>query len=366
MTDKIHVLSRLMDAGQELASSTDLDELLTKIMRASQELTDSDRASILLLDEERNELYFRQSQGELGELRSLIRVPVSDRSVAGSCVLSRQPQLVPDVTADHRHYKAVDQATSYITRSILAIPIIWGERCFGVLEVINRTIGTYTYEDVEYLTILAAQAAVALNNVYVVEQLQNFFVHTVELLISALETIDPTMRGHAVRVARLATGLARELGMSGKELEQIMYGAYFHEIGRLVNTTTSCTGARDRDEPLIGAQLLEKIKLLEKVAPIVRYYRERYDGSGYPEGLRGDKIPLAARILGLVVEYDEEYIRNLGRMPTATFQQLFFENAATSHDPRLLELFRKVTFAQRDRLEAESARAAAADYIPTA
>lgn len=348
-TVKVHALSRLMEVGQELASSTDLDELLSKIARAGQDLTDSEKASILLLDEDRQELYFRQTLGEHGETLEKIRIPLNERSIAGWCVLHREPVVIGDVSHDPRHYKGVDKASGFITRSILAVPIHWGERDFGVVEVLNRNVGEYTDEDKEYLTILAAQAAVALNNVYVVEQLQNYFTHSVELFIAALETLEPAMKGHVIRVARMATALARELKLTGRDFEQVLYGAYFHDIGRLMNESAR-TGARERNEPIVGAQLLQKIKMLEKVAPIVRYHRERYDGSGYPEGLRGDDIPLGARILGLAVDYDEEFLRTGHTMPSHVFREMFFARAEISHDPHLIELFKKVIFAHGDAL----------------
>jgi putative nucleotidyltransferase with HDIG domain len=339
---KIDSLNKLMEAGQDLASSTDLDELLNKIARASMDITQSARASILLVDEDKNDLYFRQTHGNHGELTELVRVPLNDHSVAGWCVQHKKHVIIDDVSKDSRHYKGVDKATGFQTKSMLAVPIRWGERNFGVIEVLNKNQGKYEELDAEYLTILAAQAAVALNNVYVVEQLQNFFVHTVELLVTALETLDPGARGHTQRVARMATAVARDLGMSGKDLEQVLYAAYFHEIGRLLQHS-ALAGARDKAEPVIGAQLLEKIKLLEKVAPVVRSHREKFDGSGYPDGLRGEEIPLAARILGLAVDYDEQQMRNASLAPDV-FQRFFMAEAADRHDPKLLEVFERVIF----------------------
>lgn len=344
----LRALTRLMEIGRELASSTDLDELMSRIARAGAELTTSEKTSILLVDEDRQELYFRQTLGEHGQMEK-IRIPLNEKSIAGWCVLHREPVVISDVSNDPRHYKGVDKESGYVTRSLVAVPIVWGDRDFGVVEAMNRLKGEYTQDDVDYLTILASQAAVALNNVYVVEQLQNFFVHTQELLIAALETLDPSMRGHVNRVARMATALARELNLSGKDLEQILYAAYFHDIGRLLSQSAR-TGVRERIEPVIGAKLLQKIKLLERVAPIVRYHRERYDGSGYPEGLKGEEIPLGARILGLAVDYDEEFLRAPSSMPAHVFREMFFQRAAETHDPRLVELFKKVIEVHGDAL----------------
>lgn len=341
---RIEALSRLMGAGQQLASSTDQDELLNKIMKACVDVTKSENAAILLLDEDTNELYFRKAVGAHGELLQTMRLPVNENSAAGWCVMHQQPLIIHDTSNDPRHYKGVDHATSMTTRTLLAVPIIWGERMFGVIEALNRETGAYTDNDVEYLGMLAAQAAVALNNVRVMDQLQNFFVNMVEVIVTALEIIDPSSRGHVTRVARLATGLAKELGLSPKELERVLYAAYFHDIGRLFNESAH-TGARDHNEPLRAAQLLEKIKLLEKVAPLVRSHRERWDGSGRPEGLRGEQIPLGARILGLAVDYDEAQTKSSGHTPLHVFQEMFFEQAGEHHEPHLVECFRRVVAA---------------------
>lgn len=339
-SDKLLVLTRLAETGQELTSTTDLDVLLARITEAGKELTESERASILLLDEETNELYFREAVGVVGEVREKVRIPVNERSVAGWCTTHRQPVLVADVTQDDRHYKGVDVITSFVTRSIIAVPITYGDRCFGVLEVLNHLHDEYDTEDVKHLTVLASQAAVALNNVYLMDQLQNFFIHTVELLIAATETLDSSKRGHVVRVARLATTLARGVGLSGKDLEHILYAAYFHDIGLLLRAQGT-TGAHERDANVVGAQLLEKIKLLRKVAPIVRHHNERYDGSGHPAGLKGDEIPLGARILGLAIDYDEASMTNARRLHPRAFNEHFLQEAEQVHDPRLVALLRE-------------------------
>lgn len=338
--DKLLVLTRLAETGQELASATDLDVLLARLNEVAKDLTDSERSSILLLDEDSNELYFREAMGVVGEVREKVRIPVDERSVAGWCTVHRKPVLVADASKEPRHYKGVDEVTSFVTRSLVAVPIVFQDRCFGVLEVINHLGDPYEAQDVEHLQVLASQAAVALNNVFMVDQLQNFFVHTVELLIAATESLDASRRGHVVRVARLATMLAREVGLAGKDLERVLYGAYFHDIGRLLKGQAA-TGTRERDEPVVGGQLLEKIKLLSKVAPLVRAHRERFDGSGYPDGLKGEDIPLGARILGLVVDYEEAGRSNGGRLSPRTFHERFFVEAEQVHDPALVAILRR-------------------------
>jgi putative nucleotidyltransferase with HDIG domain len=339
---KTRVLERLCQVGQELSSSTDQDELLAKIINCSKEVCNSERASMLLLDEEKNEIYFKQTAGELGEVIRKIRLPLNENSIAGWCILHREPLIVLDVSRDPRHYKGVDRATSFETRSILAVPVKWGEKVFGCVEAVNKIGDTpFSGEDQEYLTILAQQAAVALNNVFLRNQLQNFFVHVVEILVAALESIEKSSGGHTFRIARLAAAVARVMGMSGKDMENLLYAAYFHDIGRL----RSGAGSRhDTDfmHPQAGAGLLQRIKILEKASAIVRYHHEYFDGSGFPDGVPGDAIPLQARILSMVEDYDTQVQKWDSSKSREDFNNLFLRLSQDRHDPLLMEAFGKV------------------------
>ncbi|MCL5773393.1 MAG: GAF domain-containing protein [Firmicutes bacterium] len=342
LEERMNIMSRLCHIGQELASLTDLDELLAKIIDCCKDICSSDKASILLLDESRNELYFKQTSGSMGEDIRRIRIPLNEKSIAGWSLIHRETVKIDDVSTDPRHYKGVDEATGYETKTLLAVPVMWGDRCFGVVEAVNKLKEpVFTDADADNLKILAQQAAVAINNVFLVEELQNFFVHTIEILINALEAIDPYSRGHVMRVARYATSIAREVGITGKEFENILYASYFHDIG-LLRKDANILNKRDPLHPVIGASILEQIKILEKTAAIVKAHHEYYDGTGFPNGLKGEEIPLAARILSLVEDYDEESSSiNAGRSKEK-FNKDFFEKAFVRHDPELVKIFKKI------------------------
>jgi len=344
VSEKINIISRLCRIGQELSSSTDIDELLVKISNCASEVTDSESASIILLDEERNEMYFKETAGGMGEMIKRIRIPLHEHSIAGYCILHREALIINDVSKDPRHYKKVDEQMQFITRSILAVPIMWGEKVFGCVEAVNKkNNGIFDEKDREYLTILAHQAAVALNNVFLMERLKNFFSYSVEILIAALETLEPFARGHIIRVARLATTLARKMNYSGVELEEIWYAAYFHDIGKLTRESRYMTEYEvEKMHPVAGASLIENIKLLENCAPFVRYHHERYDGSGFPDGLKGDEIPAGAQIIGIAEDYDE---KNMGKQEEETveeFNSRFFEYAGNKFSPDIMNRFKDV------------------------
>ncbi|MCE1248026.1 MAG: GAF domain-containing protein [Firmicutes bacterium] len=344
IADEINIISRLCRIGQEFSSSTDLDELLAKISRCSSEVCLSESASIILLDEEAGEMYFKEVSGGMGEIIKKIRIPLNENSIAGWCILKREAQIINDVANDPRHYKKVDEASKVKTRTLLAIPIIWGDKVFGCIEAINKKDGKlFTEKDQEYLTVLAHQAAVALNNVYLMGNLRNFFNYSVEILIAALEALEPFAKGHIIRVARLAVTLAREMGYSGAELENIWYAAYFHDVGKLARESIYMSHQDlEKVHPALGASLIENIKILEKAAPLVRHHHERTDGSGFPDGLKGESIPEGAQIIGISEEYDEMWWAIRDNMNRQEFNKEFLEHVKDRFQQAIIEAFRGI------------------------
>lgn len=343
-SERISTLSRLCQIGQELTSSTDTDELLAKISRCSSEVCTSEKASIILLDEETKDMYFKKTTGEMGEIIKRIRIPMNEHSIAGWCIINKKPLIVHDVSKDPRHYKKVDKVTKFITYSILAVPIIWGDRVFGVVEVVNKKGGKeFTEKDLEYLTVLAHQAAVALKNVSLMEKLQNFFSYSVEIIIAALEALEPFARGHTIRVARLAVAVAREMKYEGKELENIWYAAYFHDVGKLARESIYMSQQEvERMHPTMGASLIENIRILANAAPLIRDHQERRDGSGYPEGKKGEEISEGAQIIGIAEEYDEMWSAARDTQDREEFDKNFIEYVQNKFEPAIIEKFNNV------------------------
>ncbi|TET54244.1 MAG: GAF domain-containing sensor histidine kinase [Anaerolineales bacterium] len=166
---------RILEISRELTSTVRLEPLLHKIVKVAAELTDSEVASLLLLDEKTDELRFRVATGDpAGQLRD-IPVPVED-SIAGSVLISGEPAIVADAQSDARHYSPVGQQVDYETRSLLAVRLSVKERHIGVLEAINKQAGKeFGDDDVETLVTLAAQAAVAIENARLVSALQDAY-----------------------------------------------------------------------------------------------------------------------------------------------------------------------------------------------
>jgi signal transduction histidine kinase len=164
-------LSRLVEISLILNSTLALDTLLQRIIEAAAELAVSEAASLLLKNPNTNDLYFAASSR--GGAAALIGKPVPlEGSLAGAILQEDRPIAIDDVSRDPRHYHKMDEQTHFHTRSLLGVPMRIKDRVVGVLEAVNKIDGPWTAEDQETLCVLAAQAAVAIENARLVADLQ--------------------------------------------------------------------------------------------------------------------------------------------------------------------------------------------------
>ncbi len=269
-------LERILAVSAELVSNPQQSSLLNKITQTAAELTESESASILLLDERTGDLRFcAAATAEVVPLLSEIPVPVT-HSIAGKVLQEQQPLIVPNAQADPRHFREVGQTIGFETRSLLAVPLQVHERCIGVLEAVNKRGGPFTEEDVEVLTLLAAQAAVAIENARLVEALQEAHRHLQEL--DRLKSDFITIASHELRTPlSLILGYAsllQEQQPKSRELEGVLRAAIRlqHIIETMVNLRYLETG----EMPFF----YETFNLCEEVAATCRAHSALAEASG--------------------------------------------------------------------------------------
>ncbi len=187
----LHRYQHLMEISRDLVSTFDLDALLAHIVSVAVEISGSEAASILLLDETNQQLYFQtaSNMAEIPIMRGMV-VP-SEGSLAGWVVQNRQPVIVNDVRSDQRHDESVDEKTRFSTSSLMGIPLIAKDKIIGVLEVLNKIEGPFTSEDQEVMTVLGAQAAIAIQNTRLFQQsdLIAELVHELRTPLSSLSAV---------------------------------------------------------------------------------------------------------------------------------------------------------------------------------
>jgi len=179
----------LMEIARDLASTLDLDPLLQRIINAAAEITEADAASILLYDETSRQLYFQVATNMAMPAMRGFLIPV-EGSIAGWVVQNRQAVRITQASEDARYYSTVADKTGYPTRNLIGVPLIAKERVIGALEVVNKKEGEFTQTDEDLLSVLAAQAAVAIENTRLFLQfdLISEFVHELRTPLASLAT----------------------------------------------------------------------------------------------------------------------------------------------------------------------------------
>lgn len=197
-------------------------------------------------------------------------------------------------------------------RAAVAVPIRVQARVIGVAVFARRQGREFRPVDVQSLTLLVDETAVALHDAHVQQKLHHLLTGSVRVLTSAMESRDPTTQGHSQRVAALAVALATELGLPAQEVEHVRLAALLHNIGKigtpegLLHREPQSLDEQLAKEryPVRGAAMLAALPPLRPLANLVLYHQESFDGSGYPKGLAGDEIPLGARIIRVADTFD--------------------------------------------------------------
>jgi HD-GYP domain-containing protein (c-di-GMP phosphodiesterase class II) len=244
LQQRVQKLGGILEVAKALAAQRDLDKLLELIVRSAARVVEADRCSLFLVDRERNELWSKVAQG-VG--RREIRFPMG-KGIAGTVAETNVPINIPDAYADSRFNPEVDKETGYRTHTILAVPMRSVEGyVVGVLQALNKSgEGPFIEEDEELLSALGGQAAAAINNVLLHQEIEQLFEGFVRASVVAIESRDPTTAGHSGRVARLSVGLAdmlpraeatagrwRGSALNPDERQELRYAALLHDFGKV-------------------------------------------------------------------------------------------------------------------------------------
>jgi response regulator RpfG family c-di-GMP phosphodiesterase len=193
-------------------------------------------------------------------------------------------------------------------------PIIVAQKLRGIVFTGPKiNISDYSKYDVNMLYSLCNSAGIGLENARLFQELQMTYLSTVKALVSLIEAKDTYTRGHTERVADYAVALGRKMRLSANDLRDLAFGAVLHDIGKLViwERTLTKEGSLDDKEwelmkkhPEVGAGVIENMEFLRGTGGLIRHHHERFDGNGYPDGLKGEGIPMGARIISVADSFD--------------------------------------------------------------
>ncbi len=293
-------------------SSLEIAEIRKRAVDAALKLLNAEAGSILMVDAQTGELYFDTALGDRGTEIKTIRLK-KGQGIAGWVLENKKPQIINDVQSDKRFFRQSDNKTGFTTRNMICVPLLTKHKVLGALQVINKLDGVFTSEDLELLSALANQVAIAIENALLYEELRETFYSIIYTLTEAVEKRDLSTAGHTKRVTKYCMAIGKELSLSGKDTINLKLASLLHDIGKIAMTDEILNKSKRLNyheqhimnmHPLYGAEILGHIKSLKDIIPAVKHHHELFNGSGYPDHLQGDEIPFYARIVSVADSFD--------------------------------------------------------------
>ncbi|MBI5848081.1 MAG: HD domain-containing protein [Nitrospirae bacterium] len=236
------------------------------------------------------------------------------------------------------------------TMTEIAIPLKAKDQITGILYLTSDEAHHYSDDEIEFFQFLSDIISSGIVNSRLFDDIETSYLQTVTALANAIEAKDPYTGGHSERVAALSMRMADAMGLSAQEKEHLRFAAALHDVGKIgigreiLRKNGRLDGEEQREirsHPERGMQILEPIHFLKPVLPAIRHHHEKYDGSGYPHGLKGREIPLKARIIGIADSWDAMMSKRPYRdpLPIQVAKEELIKHAGTQFDPEIVERF---------------------------
>ena len=359
--DELNILNKIMGSFTTMVSTTDVFKRAADV---ALEITPAHRSMFYVINDSIGQP-FEVASAEVIDGRSQEKDPEPS-----SPLVSKTPG---ETQADYQSYLsrvimevASDEIPLLISenngvrgiprklQSVMIVPLKIREKVFGVLvAVIRQGAVRFSEKDLYYLSFMARSAAHSIENLALYENIYENLFATLYAFVNAVEARDLYTRQHSSRVTGISLILGKQLGCSGEEMDILNFAGHLHDIGKIgirddillkPGRLTPLEFEKIKEHPTIGANILKQLGMWEKERQIIRCHHERFDGTGYPDGLKQDQIPFLARILSLADVYDamasDRAYRK--RMEEDVILKVINEGAGTQFDPDVVEAFKKV------------------------
>jgi len=241
-----------------------------------------------------------------------------------------------------------------VVQSLMVVPVKIRDKIIGIASAFSFDKDKHFNEkDIYYMSFIAQKASAAIENIALYENIYDNLFSTLYAFVTALEVRDLYTRKHSTRVAKYAHMIAEEMGCTEEELDIIRFAGSLHDIGKIgirddillkPGQLTDEEYEKIKEHPVIGADIISKLGLWDREMVIIRHHHERFDGKGYPDGLKGDEIPKLSRILCVAdsfdaIDSDRAYRKKMGKNEVF---DIIKENSGTQFDPEVVNAFLKV------------------------
>jgi HD-GYP domain-containing protein (c-di-GMP phosphodiesterase class II) len=356
MERQVQQLSILRSIDLAIASGLDLNLLLSMLLDRVMALMHVDAATVLLLNSKTNLLEFAAGKGFHSNILQYTRLKLGEGG-AGRVALEREMLHIPDLGKDRMEFDRSPLFSQENFVTYWGIPLMAKGRVLGVLEMFHRAPLKPDKDLQNFLVMVAGQAAIAIDSAMMFSELQRSNVElslaydaTIEGLSRALDLRDKETKEHTFRVTDITVKLATRLGVKQSELIHVRRGAILHDIGKVAipDQILFKPGPLAQEEweimrrhPDIAVELLSPVTYLEPALEIPHWHHEKWDGSGYPDGLHQEDIPFAARLFALADVYDALISKRPYRSAWSKWDAMqYIEEQSGSHfDPRIVPEF---------------------------
>ena len=351
---KILELNTLHEIAKNIGTVLDINKLLELILDLTAKVFGGVKtSSIILYDEETKLLNLKLYKGEKSSKN--MKPIKSGEGIAGKVFQRGEPIMINDMHTNDN--ESIDAGSSSI-----CVPLKVKEKCLGVLSITDKLSGEpFDKSDLDMMVTLASQIAVSLNNAKLYEDLETSYLSAVRALANSIDAKDTYTMGHSERVAKYSIEIGKIMNLSDEDLKNLYIGALLHDIGKIgiseaiINKPDKLTNEefqQIKTHPSRGAMIIEPAKFLKEKVPLIKYHHERFDGKGYPEGLKGEEIPLLARIICVADSFDAMTSKRAYRdtMPLEFARKEMIRCSETQFDPRIVGAFLEV-IADEDKIK---------------
>jgi len=350
LSHKIETIQVMNDIDRSILSSLRSTEMLETVTMMIGRLIGCDRTTVVLVDKEKDGFIYSAGFGTDIVQKGAV-IPFKNTSTT-EVVKSGRYQYAANLREIKGLLPLEERLLNEGFLSHIRIPLVAKNEIVGVLNLGSKRPSAFTPEDLSTLEKLAYQIGVALENSRLITDLEGLFIGTVKSLSSAIDAKSKWTAGHSERVTKFAIKIGKGIGFSEKELRDLELSGLLHDVGKIGTYESILDKAGKltdeeykiiKQHPAKGAEILLAIKQMKDIIPGVKYHHEFYNGKGYPDGLKGENIPLTARILCVAdsvdaMSADRPYRK--GRPMDEIIAELK-RCSGSQFDPKIVEIFLK-------------------------
>ena len=349
-TNAQRALQVLYNADSAFRNIEDLQALLDNLLGIIMESVPASRGFVFLIQRDTGALipYARRPGGPEGDDAEI----VVSQTILQTAVRQKTSIISSDALVDERfiHSRSIAGMSA---RAAMCAPLVSRGAVLGIVYVDSHKANAFSRRDLALFSALALKVGIAVDNARLYDDLRGLFYNTVETLVRTIQAKDQYTAGHSTRVSRYGLMIADRLGLSTKEKHHLYLAAMLHDIGKigvpddLLNRPGKLSEEemeRVRNHVQVGASMIEMLGEMHPIVPLIRHHHECFDGSGYPDGLKGEQIPLISRIIAVADMYDamtsDRPYRKRRNHQMAVDEIL--ATTGTKLDPRVAEAFLEV------------------------